>query len=109
MATYQPDSSGGSRGQELPLDELGDLELLLDALPGLELVRLLADEPADQLGHPQGRGGPLGQVLQELAVVDGVVALAAPRPEAEQADQPGLADQRHDEPHAGRLERVAGR
>ena len=39
-------------GQELSLDELGDLQLLLDALSGLELGRLLADELAHQLGHP---------------------------------------------------------
>ena len=75
----------------------------------LELSSLLADEPAHQLGHPQRRGRALGQVLQELAVVAGVVTFAAPRSEAEQADQLGLADQRDDQPHAGRLERVTRR
>src|SRR5919198_5738576 len=83
--------------QEPLLDELGDPQLLLDALPLADLGLLLAD----QLGHPHRRGGVAGQVVQQLAVVGGVLRLAAARAEVEQADELALADQRDHQPDAG--------
>jgi hypothetical protein len=52
-------------GQELLLDELGDLQLLLHPLPLADLGLLLAD----QLGDPDGGRGVRGQVVEQLAVV----------------------------------------
>jgi hypothetical protein len=82
------------------------LQFLLDTLPSAQFGRLLAQELAHELGHPQRRRGALGEVAQELAVVAGVVPLAQPRPQGEQADQLSLADQGDDQLHAGRPQRV---
>src|SRR6266511_3850647 len=87
---------GQLAGQELLLDELGDLEFLLDPLALAQLDLLLAHE----LRHPDGRGGMRGQVVEELAVVVRVVLLAAARPEAQQADQLALAHQRYGQARA---------
>ena len=87
-------------GQEVLLDQPGDLELLLEALPGDGLRLLLADE----LGDAQGRRRLGREVVEQLAVVGGVVLLGQARPEVERADQLALGDERHDELHAGGLE-----
>ena len=87
-------------GQEVLLDQLGDLELLLEALARGRLGLLLAHELAD----PQRRRGLRGEVVEQLAVVGGVLLLGQPRPEVEDADQLALADQRDGELDAGRLE-----
>ena len=87
-------------GQEVLLDQLGDLELLLEALAGGGLGLLLAHELAD----PQRRRGLRGEVVEQLAVVGGVLLLGQPRAEVEHADQLALADQRDGELDAGRLQ-----
>ena len=92
-------------GQEVLLDEPGDLELLLEALPGRRLGLLLADQLAD----PQRRRGLGGEVVEQLAVVGGVLLLGAARTEVEDADQLALADQGHRELDAGLLHRREGR
>ena len=79
--------------QEVLLDQPRDLELLLEALAGRGLGLLLAHELAD----PQRRRGLRGEVVEQLAVVGGVVLLGQPRAEVEHADQLALADERDGE------------
>ena len=62
---------------------------------------------ADQLADPQGRRRLGGQVVEQLAVVGGVLLLRAARTEVEHADQLALADQRHGQLDAGRLHGAA--
>ena len=87
-------------GEEVLLDQLGDLELLLEALARGGLGLLLAHELAD----PQRRRGLRGEVVEQLAVVGGVLLLGQPRPEVEHADQLALADERDRELDAGGLQ-----
>ena len=87
-------------GEEVLLDQLGDLELLLEALARGRLGLLLAHELAD----PQRRRGLGGEVVEQLAVVGGVLLLGQPRAEVEDADQLALADERDRELDAGGLE-----
>ena len=86
-------------GEEVLLDQLRDLELLLEALARGGLGLLLADELAD----PQRRRGLRGEVVEQLAVVGGVLLLGQPRAEVEHADQLALADERDGELDAGGL------
>ena len=92
-------------GQEVLLDQPGDLELLLEALPGHGLSLLLADELAD----PQRRRRLSGEIVEQLAVVGGVLLLGHPRPQVQDPDQLALADERHDQLHAGRSQLGKGR
>ena len=55
--------------------------------PGRGLGLLLAD----QLATRSGRRGVRGQVVEQLAVVGGVVLLGQPRAEVQHADQLALA------------------
>ena len=87
-------------GEEVLLDQLGDLELLLEALARGRLGLLLAHELAD----PQRRRGLGGEVVEQLAVVGGVLLLGEPRAEVEDADQLALADERDRELDPGGLE-----
>ena len=91
--------------QELLLDEGGDPHLLLEALAGLDLDRLLADE----LGDPDRRRRLGREGGEELAVVGAVVLVRQARAEVEGADQLALGDQRDDDPDAGRPQLVEGR
>ena len=59
---------------------------------------------AHELADPQRRRGLRGEVVEQLAVVGGVLLLGQPRPEVEHADQLALADERDGELDAGRLE-----
>ena len=59
---------------------------------------------AHELADPQRRRGLGGEVVEQLAVVGGVLLLGEPRPEVEHADQLALADERHRELDARRLE-----
>ena len=72
------------------LDQPRDLELVLEALARGRLGLLLAHELAD----PQRRRGLRGEVVEQLAVVGGVVLLGQARAEVEHADQLALADER---------------
>ena len=83
--------------QELLLDQPGDVQLLLDPLAGEGLGLLLAD----QLRHADGRGGVGRQVLEQPAVVGGVLPLRPARAQAQHADQLARRHQRHDETDAG--------
>ena len=87
-------------GQEVLLDQPGDLELLLEALARGGLRLLLAHE----LGDPQRRRRLAGEVVEQLAVVGGVVLLREARSEVEHPDQLALADERDGELHARGLE-----
>jgi hypothetical protein len=84
--------------KEVLLDQPGDLELVLDALPLACLSLLLAHELADT----QRRCGLRGEVVEQTPIVGRVVLIGEPRSEVEQADQLTLADERDDEPYAGR-------
>ena len=84
------------------LDQPRDLELLLEALARRRLGLLLAHELADA----QRRRGLGGEVVEQLAVVGGVVLLGQARAEVEHADQLALADERHGELDAARLQRA---
>ena len=88
--------------QELLLDELGDLELLLVALAGLDLGRLLPDE----LGDPDRRRGLRGESGEEPPVVGGVLLLGQARAQVERPDELALADEGDDEHDAGVAELV---
>ena len=88
--------------QELLLDELGNDQLLLHALPAPRLVLLLLDE----LAHPHRRRGVAGERVEELPVVGRVTALGQSRTEREQADQLTGRDERHRHHHAGRAHLV---
>ncbi len=80
-------------GQEVLLDELGDLELVLDALPVACLDLLLPD----QLRHANRRRRLRGQVLEQLAVVARILLLGQAGAEVQQPDQLALRHQRNDE------------
>ena len=82
------------------LDQPRDLELLLEALARDGLGLLLAHELAD----PQRRRRLGGEVVEQLAVIGGVVLLRQARAEVEHSDQLSLADERDGELHAGGLE-----
>ena len=84
-------------GQELLLDQPGDVQLLLDPLAGEGLGLLLAD----QLRHADGRCGVGRQVLEQPAVVGGVLALGPARAQAQHADQLARGHQRDHEADAG--------
>ena len=88
--------------EELLLDELRDAELLLDALARSDLGLLLAHELRDT----DGRRGLRGELLEEPAVIRGVVLVGEPAAEVEEADELALADERHDELHAVRAQRA---
>ena len=87
-------------GQEVLLDQAGDLELLLEALARRGLGLLLAHELADS----QSRRRLGGQAVEELAIVGGVVLLREARAEVEHTDQLALAHERDGELHTGCLE-----
>ncbi len=89
-------------GQEVLLDQLGDLHLLLVAFPlaGLDLLLL------DQLRDPQRRSGLPGEVLQQLAVIRGVLLFGQPRTQVEQPDELPLGHQRDHQPHTGPAQRL---
>ena len=84
--------------QEVLLDQLGDLQLLLEALAAADLGLLLAHELADAHGRRRLRG----EALEQPAVVARVLLVGEPRAEVEQADQLALGDERHDELDARR-------
>src|SRR5215211_143320 len=86
-------------GEEGLLDQARDPELLLDALPLLGLLLLLADE----LRYLHGRCRLGGQVVKQLPVVGRVLLLGEARPQVEQPDQLALANERHDHLDVGRL------
>jgi hypothetical protein len=92
--------------QELLLDEGRDAHLLLEALPGLDLHGLFAD----QLGDPDRRRrlGPKGG--EERAVVPAVALVRQPGAQVQGADELALGDERDDDPDAGTPElREGGR
>ena len=90
------------------MDQARHPELLLDALPLLGLLLLLADE----LRHLHRRRGLGGEVVQELPVVRRVFLLGEARTEIEEPDQLPLAHERYDHldvrllhgPQGGRVE-----
>src|SRR5215218_7101336 len=92
-------------GEESLLDQARDPELLLDALPLLGLLLLLADK----LGDLHGRRGLGSEVVQELPVVGRVLLLGEARAQVEEPDQLSLAHQRHDHLDLGRLHGSQGR
>ena len=92
-------------GQELLLDELGDLQFLVDPLPLTGFGLLLPDQLAD----PHRRGGVASQRVEQAQVVGRIAALGPPGAQAEQADQAARGDQRHDQDHARGLQRVQRR
>jgi hypothetical protein len=57
-------------GEELLLDDLGDLQLLIDPLPLAGFGLLLPDQLAD----PHGRGRVAGQRVEQPQVIGGVTA-----------------------------------
>jgi len=65
--------------QEVLLDQASDLELVLDALTGADLQFLLAH----QLPDPHRRSRLGGQILEQLAVVGGIILLRQTRSEVE--------------------------
>ena len=78
-------------GEEGLLDQARHPELLLDALPLLGLLLLLANE----LRHLHRRRGLGGEVVQELPVVSRVLLLGESRAQVEKPDQLSLAHERH--------------
>ena len=98
---------GQRAGQEVLLDQPGDLQLLLEALAAADLGLLLAHELADAHRRRRLRG----EALEQLAVVAGVLLLGQPRAEVEHPDQLALGDERHDElarrPRAARAARAS--
>src|SRR5215211_16952 len=86
-------------GEEGLLDQARDPELLLDALPLLGLLLLLADE----LRYLHGRCRLGGQVVKQLPVVGRVLLLGEARAQVEEPDQLALANERHDHLDVGRL------
>ena len=92
-----PGQIGQLLGQELLLDQPGDVQFLLDALAG-EGLRLLL---ADQLRHADGGGRVGRQVLEQPAVVGGVLPLRPARAQAQHADELPRRHQRHHEADAG--------
>jgi hypothetical protein len=87
-------------GQELLLDDLGDLELLLDPLPLAGFGLLLPDQLAD----PHGGGRVAGQRVEQPQVIGRVAAFGPSWAQTEQADQAARRDQRDHQDHAGGLQ-----
>ena len=77
--------------QEVLLDQPGDLELLLEALPGRRLRFLLADELPD----PKRRRRLRSEVVEQLAIIGRILLSGEPAPELQHSDQLALADERH--------------
>jgi hypothetical protein len=96
---------GNLPGQEMLLNQAGNLQLLLQAFSGADLRFLFTHE----LGHPNRRGGLRGQVLEQPAIVTRVVLVAEPWTQAEHADQLALTDQRHHQPDTGGAQGCARR
>ena len=84
--------------QQRLLDQPRHAQFLLQALALLDFCLLLLH----QLRHAHGRRRLRGQRVEQRAVVAGVVLLAQPRAQVQQADQVALAQQRHDQLHAAR-------
>ena len=82
-----------------------DLQLLVDPLARLRLLRPMAHEVRDA----DGRRRVAGQVVEQPAVVEAVRPLAAPGPEVQHADELALRHERHDDVDARRAHRVEGR
>ena len=90
--------------EEVLLDEAGDLELLLEALPRAGLELLLAHELADA---QRGRG-LRRQAVEQPPVVGGVLLLGQPRAQVQHPDELALADERHGELDAGGAQLAQG-
>ena len=69
---------------------------MLEPLPRANLGLLLLDE----LRHADRRRGVRGELIEEAAVVGGVLLFRKPRSEVQQADELALTHERHSELHA---------
>ncbi len=78
--------------QEVLLDELGDVELLLDALTLADLGLLLAHE----LAHLHRRRGLRGEALEQPPVVRRVLLIREAGAQVQHPDQLALGHERHD-------------